>query len=120
MTREKAIQMLKEKRQTFIDEWADIDDIVEAFDMAITVLSKADNAENPNLEIARSLEEMAKELRRIREVMEGHTRFIKCNKFMTSEEFKKLEADLKRQDPNIILLAPGVELDNGQGRANNV
>ena len=70
--------------------------------------------------IARSLEEIAKEMRRIRKAMEGHTRFIKCNKFLTGEEFKKLEADLKRQDPNIILLPPGVELDKGQGRVNNV
>lgn len=65
-------------------------------------------------------EKIAKELRRIRKVMEGHTRFIKCNKLLTSEDFKKLEADLKRQDPNIILLPPGVELDKEQGRANNV
>lgn len=35
MTREEAIAKLKEKRQIFIDEWADLDDIVEAFDMAI-------------------------------------------------------------------------------------
>ena len=70
--------------------------------------------------IARHLEEIAKELRRIRKVMEGQTRFIKCSKLLTNEEFKKLEADLKQQDPNIILLPPGVELDKGQGRADNV
>ena len=39
MTREEAIAKLKEKRQIFIDEWADLDDIVEAFDMAISALS---------------------------------------------------------------------------------
>ncbi len=38
MTREEAIAKLKEKRQIFIDEWADLDDIVEAFDMAIEAL----------------------------------------------------------------------------------
>jgi len=38
-TREEAIKMLKEKKQTFIDEWADLDDIVEIFDMAIEALS---------------------------------------------------------------------------------
>lgn len=70
--------------------------------------------------IARSLEEIAKEMRRIRKVMEGQTRFIKCSRLLTNEEFKKLEADLKQQDPNIILLPPGVELDKGQGRADNV
>ena len=40
MTREEAIAKLKEKRQIFIDEWADLDDIVEAFDMAISALEQ--------------------------------------------------------------------------------
>ena len=39
ISREEAIAKLKEKRQIFIDEWADLDDIVEAFDMAISALS---------------------------------------------------------------------------------
>ena len=60
--------------------------------------------------IARSLEEIAKELRRIRKAMDGTPRFVKCSTLLSKEDLKKLKEELKAQNENIILLPPGTDL----------
>ncbi len=60
--------------------------------------------------IERSLEKIAKELRRIRKAMEDKPRFVKCSTLLTKEDLKKLKTELKAQNENIVLLPPGTDL----------